>query len=68
LVELERPGGHHITGTNDPDWIVATAIGDPHHPAMPGGDPTLVAALQNGMGGDQGARFEDPPQNWIVFG
>ena len=42
------------------DRFVTTWIGDPRHFPMTRGDPALMAALQRGMRGNQGAVFKDP--------
>ena len=55
MVEAEWAGGDHITGANDQDRFILMGIGDPHHLAMPRGYSALVATLQHGMRGDEGA-------------
>ena len=60
LVEVEWASGDNITGAQDQDRRVTMGIGDPRRFAMAGSDPALIAALQNGMRGDQRAVFEDP--------
>jgi len=60
LVEVERPRGNDVTSAKDQDRLVAGRTADPCDLAMAGSDAALVAPLQNGMGGDQGAGFKYP--------
>ena len=49
LIEAEGTSGDDVTGAQDQDWFVAIGLYDPRHLAMAGGDPALMAALQDRM-------------------
>ncbi len=60
LVEVERTRGDDITGAQNQDRLVTLGIGNPLNFPMPGRDPSLMAAIQNRMSGDQHAVFKYP--------
>src|SRR5215813_15060446 len=59
LVEVEWSGCDCVTGAHDHDRLVAATIGEAWHLAMARRDPPLPAAIEDRMGSDQGAFFED---------
>ena len=59
LVEVEWSGRDGVTGAHDHDRLVTAAIGEAGHLAMARRDPPLPAAIEDRVGGDQAAVFED---------
>jgi len=60
LIEVERTRSDDITGAQDQDRLVTSGIGDPLNFPMSGRDPSLMAALQHRMRGNQRAIFKYP--------